>query len=107
VGLGIPQTVRDEAIALLLRSDVDPARIQVRWDVTQELLRREGVACETLQARGASRLAQMLSLIHFGDTVSYYLAMLNEVDPTPVETIAFLKRRLAEAGPASPLDTAG
>ena len=107
VGLGIPQTVRDEAIALLLRSDLDLARIQVRWDVTQELLRREGVACETLQARGASRLAQMLSLIHFGDYVSYYLAMFNEVDPTPVETIAFLKRRLAEAGPATPLDTAG
>jgi glucose/mannose-6-phosphate isomerase len=39
----------------------------------------------------------MLSLIHFGDYVSFYLAMLNEVDPTPVETIAFLKKRLAEA----------
>jgi glucose/mannose-6-phosphate isomerase len=40
----------------------------------------------------------MLSLIHFGDYVSFYLAMLNGVDPTPVETIVFLKRRLAEAG---------
>jgi glucose/mannose-6-phosphate isomerase len=48
----------------------------------------------------------MLSLIHFGDYVSYYLAMLNEVDPTPVETIAFLKRRLAETESASSVDSA-
>lgn len=36
-----------------------------------------------------------------------FLAYPRTADPTPVETIAFLKRRLAEAGPASPLDTAG
>ena len=40
----------------------------------------------------------MLSLIHFNDYASFYLAMLNGADPTPVETIAFLKRRLEEAG---------
>jgi glucose/mannose-6-phosphate isomerase len=40
-------------------------------------------------------------LVHFGDYVSFYLAMLNEVDPTPVETIAFLKQRVAELGKAS------
>ena len=73
----------------------------------QELLLRERVAAETLQGRGKSGLAHMLSLIHFGDYVSFYLAMLNGVDPTPVDTIAFLKRRLAEAAAASLLDRAG
>ncbi len=97
VGLGIPQAVRDQAVVLMLRSSLDHPRVQVRWEVTRELLLREGVAAETLQGRGESRLAQMLSLIHFGDYASFYLAMLNGVDPTPVETIAFLKQRLAEA----------
>jgi len=107
VGLGIPQAVRDRVLVLMLRSNLDHPRVRVRWDVTRELLEREGVANETLQARGRSRLAHMLSLIHFGDYASFYLAMLNGVDPTPVETIAFLKRRLAEAGAASSLDSAG
>jgi glucose/mannose-6-phosphate isomerase len=101
VGLGIPQAVRDRALVLMLRSNLDHPRVQVRWEVTRELLKRERVVAETLRGRGESRLAQMLSLIHFGDYVSFYLAMLNGVDPTPVETIAFLKRRLAEAGTAS------
>jgi len=82
---------------LMLRADEDHPRVRTRWDVTRELLQRERVAHETFQGRGQGRLAQMLSLIHLGDYVSFYLAMLNGVDPTPVETIAFLKRRLAEA----------
>ena len=102
VGLGIPRSVREQTVVLMLRSNLDHPRVQVRWEVTQELLQREGVAAETLWGRGESRLAQMLSLIHFGDYASFYLAMLNGVDPTPVETIAFLKRRLAETGPARP-----
>ncbi|HPC10495.1 MAG TPA: SIS domain-containing protein [candidate division Zixibacteria bacterium] len=39
----------------------------------------------------------MLSLVQFGDFVSYYLAILNEVDPTPVKIIDALKKALAEA----------
>lgn len=97
VGLGIPQSVRDQTVVLMLRSRLDYARVQVRWDVTEELLRREKVAAETLWGRGESKLAHMLSLIHFGDYVSFYLAMLNGANPSPVEAITFLKRRLAEA----------
>jgi glucose/mannose-6-phosphate isomerase len=98
VGFGIPQAVRDQAFALMLRSSLDHPRVQVRWEVTQELLLREGVEAEALWGRGESKLAQMLSLVHLGDYVSFYLAMCNGADPTPVESIAFLKRRLAEAG---------
>jgi len=97
VGLGSPRSVRDQTLVLMLRSSLDHPRVQVRWEVTRELLLREGVMAETVQGRGRSPLAQMLSPLHFGDYVSFYLAMLNGVDPTPVETITFLKHRLAEA----------
>jgi glucose/mannose-6-phosphate isomerase len=98
VGLGIPHVIRDSSVALMLRSAQDPQRIEERWDVTRELLSREGVKVEEIHGRGESPLTQILSLIHFGDFVSFYVAMLNHVDPTPVESIAFLKRRLAELG---------
>jgi len=32
----------------------------------------------------------------FGDWVSYYLALLNRVDPSPVKTIDYLKEKLAK-----------
>jgi glucose/mannose-6-phosphate isomerase len=102
VGFGIPEILQQHAIVIMLRSHLDSQAIQSRWEVTRELLDREGVAVEEVQGRGESALAHMLSLIHFGDYVSFYLAMLNEVDPTPVKPIAFLKQRLAELGGMSP-----
>jgi glucose/mannose-6-phosphate isomerase len=55
------------------------------------------VSHEIVDARGESSLSQMMSLVYFGDWVSYYLALLNETDPYPVKIIDFLKKRLAEA----------
>lgn len=41
-------------------------------------------------------MSQMLTLVLLGDYVSLYLAMLNQVDPTPVKPIDFLKGQLAQ-----------
>jgi glucose/mannose-6-phosphate isomerase len=49
---------------------------------------------------GADGLARQLSLAHLGDWVSVYLGLLGGHDPTPVEAIGELKRRMA-LGPAS------
>ena len=46
-------------------------------------------------AKGETELAQVLSQIYFGDYVSYYLALMNELDPTPVELIEKFKVELA------------
>jgi glucose/mannose-6-phosphate isomerase len=61
------------------------------------MLSQAKVNHETIDARGESALSQMMSLVFFGDWVSYYLAVLNETDPSPVKVIDFLKKRLAEA----------
>jgi len=41
-------------------------------------------------------LARMADLVHWGDYVSVYLALLEGVDPTPIASIDAFKRRLAE-----------
>jgi glucose/mannose-6-phosphate isomerase len=96
VGLGKPQSAVDNVAVVFLRSVLDHPRVQVRWDVTGELVRRNNLALHEVYGEGATPLVQMFSLIHFNDFVSYYLAGLNDVDPTPVDNIAYLKGRLAE-----------
>ena len=39
----------------------------------------------------------MLLMTLLGDYVSYYLSLLNNTDPTPVQAINFLKEKLSEA----------
>ncbi len=37
------------------------------------------------------RLAYMPTALHFGDYMAYYLAMLYEIDPTPIPMLMGLK----------------
>jgi glucose/mannose-6-phosphate isomerase len=91
--LGLPQL----AFVLLLTSTLNHPRVRVRFDITRELLDQHGFAWEAVEARGQSALAQVLSTIHFGDYVSYYLAMLNEVDPWSIGNIELVKERLSQS----------
>ncbi|MBC7264279.1 MAG: bifunctional phosphoglucose/phosphomannose isomerase [Chloroflexi bacterium] len=89
-----PDWVQDKFIVIGFASDLFSPRNQVRLQVTQEMLAEFGVPCVSLKARGKSILAQILSTIYFGDYVSYYLAMLYGVHPSPVDNITALKKRL-------------
>lgn len=95
-GTEFPADLAEKIVAVMLTSSLDHPRTKVRFQITQEILGRRGVSYEVVEARGASRLAQMLSTIHFGDYVSFYLAMLYGVDPTSLKVVDYLKQRLAE-----------
>ena len=97
VGYEFPDDLAGKVIVVMLTSSLDHPRNRVRFQVTQEILARRGVRYEVVEALGESPLAQMLSTIHLGDYVSYYLAMLYGVNPTSIETIVYLKERLAQA----------
>ena len=95
-GYEFPGSLAPEIHVLLLSSDLYQARHRVRMEVTGEILHQQGIAHEAIHVGGESRLSQVLWAIHLGDFMSYYLAALNGVDPTPVKAISYLKRRLAE-----------
>ena len=84
----------DRLFGLILETDHDHERIGRRIDVTEEVLREAGVQARRVRARGGSPVAQVMSLVLLGDLVSVQLALLDGVDPTPVEEIEGLKRRL-------------
>jgi glucose/mannose-6-phosphate isomerase len=77
-----------------LQSSFDHPQIQKRFEISNRLLSGKMPAPMIVQAQGDSHLAQILWSVQLGDFVSLYLAMLNNVDPTPVEIIEKLKREL-------------
>ena len=92
---------KDGLIVINLRSGDDHERIAARMDAVKRIIEEQDVMVIDLWAAGESRLERMLNLIQMGDFVSYYLAILNETDPTPVSAIEDLKKELAaEAEPA-------
>ncbi len=69
-------------------------QIKSRMHVTKDILERHSAPIIEVESSGESLLARIFSLIFLGDMVSLYLAILNEVDPTPVKNIDFLKQQI-------------
>ncbi len=99
VGLEYPETLARSVVFVTLRSEkYDHPRVAIRQKVTHQLLLQAGIMADEVRAQGESRLAQQMSLVQFGDYVSFYLAMAGGVDPTPILSIDWLKAQLAQAG---------
>jgi len=96
VGFDLPKSLLSHLLVVSLEAPADHPRVAVRQTVTRELLEKAGIEVEVVRAQGTSALAQMLWTIHLGDYASFYLSGLNNVDPTPIGPIAYLKKRLAE-----------
>ena len=96
VGYEFPSKAKEGIFVLLLRSSSLHPRNLIRYEATAKLLAKAGVTYEFLEAAGKTPLAQVMSLVLFGDYLSFYLAMLNKVDPTPVASIDFVKKYLAQ-----------
>ena len=97
VGFPHPPIARDAQTVLLLRSRRDNPRHQIRFEVTKELLDRAQIPHKDLQFDGESLLSEILQMTYFTDYVSFYVALLNGADPSPVTSIDYLKDRLAKA----------
>ncbi len=89
-----PESVLVKTMALFLQADGNHPRNQRRIELTKKNFMVEGISTDLIQAIGESRLAQMWTMIQFGDYTAYFLAMAYGVDPTPVAVIESLKREL-------------
>lgn len=83
---------------IFIRDKEEPKEIKLRIEVSKELISRTLTGLFEVWSRGNSKLARMASVICTGDFTSVYLAVLRGIDPTPVKSIDFLKRRLVETG---------
>lgn len=77
-----------------LRSQQEHARVQKRFDVTERLLSGKRPAAHVVEVQGDSLVKELLWVVAFGDFVSLYLALLNGLNPTPVDLIEKLKQAL-------------
>jgi glucose/mannose-6-phosphate isomerase len=85
----------DKPYALIdLRSNLEHPRVQKRFVVTERLLSGMRPSPIVVQAAGTTLLEQLLWIILFGDFVSVYLALLNGLNPAPVELVEKFKREL-------------
>ena len=74
----------------------DHERVQHRQEITRTLLQEAGVDQIAISVPGNLFQERFLHMIHYGDWVSYWCAILHGTDPSPVVKIAHLKQELAD-----------
>jgi glucose/mannose-6-phosphate isomerase len=77
-----------------IRSNLEHERIQKRFEVSERLLSGQRPAPEVITPQGDSLIQQLLWTANFCDFVSLYVALLNGLNPTPVDLVERLKKEL-------------
>ena len=86
--------ISDKYIILILRNEDDHPQIARRMDIVGKILKQKGIDIVEQWSTGNNILERMFSLIQLGDYASYYLALVNNVDPTPIDLINYMKQEL-------------
>lgn len=79
-----------------LRSNLEHPRVQKRFVVTERLLSGKRPAPNVVEVQGETVIRQLLWAANLGDFVSLYVALLNGLNPSPVDLVEDFKVALNE-----------
>ena len=91
--VGYQNMNKSNFITIFIRDKDDDERIKKRMEITKEIISSR-VEVEEVFTKGDFLLSRLFSGIYYGDFASYYLALENKVDPSPVNVIENLKKKL-------------
>lgn len=95
VGWEFPKELLKDFKVIMLDDPNDHPRTRQRIEISKRIIEESGAEIIELKREDSSFLARLFSLIYIGDFTSYYLALLNNIDPTPVKRVDYLKAELA------------
>ncbi len=96
-GIYFPEDDFGKTLAFFITSKHNHPRNKLREEFTRQIYMLEGVTTDFYRAPGRGVLDSMWSALHFGDYLSFYLAIAYGADPTPVPMLQNLKQKLKDA----------
>ncbi len=95
VGWNLLKDKTKNFVVIYLKDKYDNPRVKLRMEVMEKIIQKHSNIIQ-IQSEGISDLTRIFSLIYLGDWISFYLAILNKTNPTPVEVIDYLKSEIAK-----------
>lgn len=86
----LPWRLKDEFIFMFFDSSLDLANLKHATKSFQKILDQENIRWESVPSLDGNLFLANLSYVLMGDWVSFYLAMLNQINPSPTEKIKWL-----------------
>ncbi|MBQ6269561.1 MAG: bifunctional phosphoglucose/phosphomannose isomerase [Bacteroidetes bacterium] len=95
-GWSVPKDLINRFVVLFLKDNSDLDLIKNAMKLADSVIKNNGIDTLELKANGEDDLVKFFDLICIGDWVSFYLAVMNGVDPTPIPNIMNLKAMMAK-----------
>ena len=80
---------------ILLQGANDYEKTKERWKIIKEYFITKNIEFEEVYSVEGNIISKLVCLIYLLDYTSIYLAVLSKVDPSPVDAIDFIKKRLS------------
>ena len=78
----------------MIEGENDHEKTKERWLILKEFFQENNIEFKEIFSVKGNILSKLVSLIYMLDYSTIYKAVLNEIDPTPIKSIDFIKKRL-------------
>jgi len=95
-GLRFPASNKKNLIFFFMDSKLYPEKIAKRMDITKQVLRKNKINYINYQFTSKDNLLQSCEALLFGSYVNYYMAIFNNIDPSPIPWVDYFKKQLAK-----------
>ncbi len=93
-GLKYPVNNKKNLIALFFDSLLYDKRIQKRSQLTRQVIKKNKIPVVSHQLKAKNKLTQAFELLQLGAWLSYYMGILNQVDPVKIPYVDWFKEQL-------------
>ena len=79
---------------VLIQGKDDHYKTSERWNILKEFFQTEGIDFKVVKSLDGSILTKITNLVYLLDYSTIYFSALNHIDPSPVNSIDFIKSKL-------------
>ena len=86
--------IKSNVQPILLQGKDDYKKTKERWIIFEEYFNKNKIKFKKITSIEGDIISKLVNLIYILDYASIYLAVINKIDPTPVNSIDYIKKRL-------------
>lgn len=94
---GLKNPKDKKLVALFLNSNFSKNKIKKRTILTEDVVEKNEINCLKIEAKGNSVFEQALYFVFLGGLLSFYLAILYEIDPSKIPWVDYFKEELSKS----------
>jgi glucose/mannose-6-phosphate isomerase len=96
-GLTFPKNLNQNLHFLLFGSSLYPEAIKNRFEITKNVFEKLKFPVTVIKPDSRQPLEEAIESLSFGALFSYYLSLLNQIDPGPIPWVDYFKKELLKA----------